>query len=226
MQSEVSAIKQAHDASDSGAGLCAAALAPPARSIRSATALHSTAENVAQTQETSRDKVMTFSYDTERERKYAKPVYKGTGDGLGGEEGEYDVVVIGSGMGGLACGAMCAKYGESSIVLESHIKMGGSAHSFTHGHDGGKYSFEVGPSIFEGLDKPSLNPLRILLDILDSELPVETYQGLAYWVPTSNFDGTGPVRSWRFQLGDPEAPGGFYEAPGARPGRRARYQRI
>ena len=72
---------------------------------------------------------MTFSYDTERERKYAKPVYKGTGDGLGGEEGEYDVVVIGSGMGGLACGAMCAKYGESSIVLESHIKMGGSAHS-------------------------------------------------------------------------------------------------
>ena len=191
---------------------CAAALAPLARPVRRATALHSTAENVAQTQETSRDKVMTFSYDTERERKYAKPVYKGTGDGLGGEEGEYDVVVIGSGMGGLACGAMCAKYGESSIVLESHIKMGGSAHSFTHGHDGGKYSFEVGPSIFEGLDKPSLNPLRILLDILDSELPVETYQGLAYWVPTSNFDGTGPVRSWRFQLGDPEAPGGFYEA--------------
>ena len=89
---------------------CAAALAPLARPVRRATALHSTAENVAQTQETSRDKVMTFSYDTERERKYAKPVYKGTGDGLGGEEGEYDVVVIGSGMGGLACGAMCAKY--------------------------------------------------------------------------------------------------------------------
>ena len=88
----------------------AAALAPPARPVRQAHRLHSTAENVAQTQETSRDKVMTFSYDTERERKYAKPVYKGTGDGLGGDEGEYDVVVIGSGMGGLACGAMCAKY--------------------------------------------------------------------------------------------------------------------
>jgi len=190
----------------------ACALAPPARSIRPARPLRVLEDNVAQTQETSRDKVMTFSYDTERERAYAKPVYKGTGDGLGGESGEYDVVVIGSGMGGLACGAMCAKYGEKSIVLESHIKMGGSAHSFTHGHNGGKYSFEVGPSIFEGLDKPSLNPLRILLDVLDSELPVETYQGLAYWVPTSDFDGTGPIRSWRFQLGDPEAPGGFYEA--------------
>ena len=124
----------------------------------------------------------------------------------------YDVVVIGSGMGGLACGAMCAKYGEKAIVLESHIKMGGSAHSFTKVHNKEKYSFEVGPSIFEGLDKPSLNPLRILLDVLDSELPVETYQGLAYWVPTSNFDGTGPVKYWRFQLGDVEAPGGFYES--------------
>ena len=87
-----------------------ALVAPSLRSAQSPTRVRSVAENVAQTQETSRDKVMTFSYDTERERKYAKPVYKGTGDGMGGEEGEYDVVVIGSGMGGLACGAMCAKY--------------------------------------------------------------------------------------------------------------------
>ena len=190
-----------------------ALVAPSLRSARSPT-LRSVAENVAQTQETSRDKVMTFSYDTERERAYEKPTYKGTGDGLGGGDAgdEYDVVVIGSGMGGLACGAMCAKYGEKAIVLESHIKMGGSAHSFTKVHNKEKYSFEVGPSIFEGLDKPSLNPLRILLDVLDSELPVETYQGLAYWVPTSNFDGTGPVKYWRFQLGDVEAPGGFYES--------------
>lgn len=194
----------------------ASALRPPVVVSASARAraagLASTTENVAQTEATSRETVMTFSYDTERERAYEKPVYKGTGDGLGGDDGEYDVVVIGSGMGGLACGAMCAKYGESSIVLESHIKMGGSAHSFTKVHGGERYSFEVGPSIFEGLDKPSLNPLRILLDVLDSELPVETYQGLAYWIPTSDFDGTGPTRHWRFQLGDPAAPGGFYEA--------------
>ncbi|KAJ1452418.1 hypothetical protein M885DRAFT_619919 [Pelagophyceae sp. CCMP2097] len=170
------------------------------------------ADNVAQTQATSRDRVMTFAYDTERERAYAKPVYKGTGDGLGGDDGEYDVVVIGSGMGGLACGAMSAKYGEKAIVLESHIKMGGSAHSFSRMHAGERYSFEVGPSIFEGLDKHSLNPLRILLDTLGEKLPVETYNGLGYWVPTSDVDGSGPVRYWRFQVGDPEAPGGFYES--------------
>jgi hypothetical protein len=47
----------------------------------------------------------------------------------------------------------------------------------------GKYSFEVGPSIFEGLDKPSLNPLRILMDMLGEEMPVKTYTGLGYWTP-------------------------------------------
>ena len=44
--------------------------------------------NEAQTQQTSRDTVMTFAYDTEREREYEKPVYKGTGDGMGGKDGE------------------------------------------------------------------------------------------------------------------------------------------
>lgn len=65
-----------------------------------------TNENVAQTENTSRDKVMTFSYDMSTEAKYEKPTYPGTGNGLSGDAGDYDVVVIGSGMGGLACGAM------------------------------------------------------------------------------------------------------------------------
>ena len=49
------------------------------------------ADNVEQTLDTSRDKVMTFSYDMSLEPKYDKPTYPGTGNGLGGEEGEYDV---------------------------------------------------------------------------------------------------------------------------------------
>ena len=142
--------------------------------------------NVAQTLDTSREKVMTFSYDMSLEPEYEKPTYPGTGNGLSGDDGEYDVVVIGSGMGGLACGAMCAKYGHSAIVLESHIKPGGSAHTFSRIHEGGKYSFEVGPSIFEGLDKPSYNPLRIVMDILGEEMPVEKYYGLGYWTPQAS----------------------------------------
>jgi hypothetical protein len=148
------------------------ALPAAPRPARARTALCMVVEpaNVAQTQDTSRDRVMTFSYDMSLEPKYEKPTYPGTGNGQGGEEGEYDVVVIGSGMGGLACGALTAKYGDSVCVLESHIKPGGSAHTFSRMHKGGKYSFEVGPSIFEGLDKPSYNPLRIVFDILGAPL--------------------------------------------------------
>eukprot|EP00566_Odontella_aurita_P036647 CAMPEP_0113568002 /NCGR_PEP_ID=MMETSP0015_2-20120614/23597_1 /TAXON_ID=2838 /ORGANISM="Odontella" /LENGTH=686 /DNA_ID=CAMNT_0000470475 /DNA_START=79 /DNA_END=2135 /DNA_ORIENTATION=+ /assembly_acc=CAM_ASM_000160 len=149
-------------------------------------------KNVAQTEDTSRDKVMTFSYDMSLEEKYEKPTYPGTGNGLSGEEGEYDIVVIGSGMGGLTCAALSAKYGSKVLCLESHIKVGGSAHTFSRMHDGGKYSFEVGPSIFEGLDRPSLNPLRMIFDILEETMPVETYKGLGFWTPEGY---------WRFPIG-------------------------
>jgi len=155
-------------------------------------ALGAKVDNVEQTLDTSRDKVMTFSYDMSLEPEFEKPTYPGTGNGLGGEEGEYDVIVIGSGMGGLACGALNAKYGKSVMVLESHIKPGGSAHTFSRMHKGGKYSFEVGPSIFEGLDRPSLNPLRIIIDALEEKMPVDTYTGLGYWTPEGY---------WRFPVG-------------------------
>jgi hypothetical protein len=149
-------------------------------------------QNVAQTTDTSRDKVMTFSYDMSITPQYEKPTYPGTGNGLSGDSGDYDVIVIGSGMGGLACGALSAKYGDKVLVLESHIKCGGSAHTFSRMHKGEKYSFEVGPSIFEGLDRPSLNPLRMIFDILDEKMPVKTYTGLGYWTPTGY---------WRFPIG-------------------------
>ena len=63
-------------------------------------------QNVLQTEDTSREKIMTFSYDMSLEPKYEKPTYPGTGNGLSGDSGEYDVIVIGSGMGGLTCGAI------------------------------------------------------------------------------------------------------------------------
>ncbi|GKY94206.1 hypothetical protein MPSEU_000386600 [Mayamaea pseudoterrestris] len=157
-----------------------------------ATVEETTNKNVAQTEDTNRDSIMTFSYDMSMEPKYEKPTYPGTGNGLSGDSGEYDVVVIGSGMGGLACGALSAKYGDKVLVLESHIKCGGSAHTFSRMHNGGKYSFEVGPSIFEGLDRPSLNPLRMIFDILGEKMPVKTYTGLGYWTPTGY---------WRFPIG-------------------------
>eukprot|EP00956_Cyclotella_meneghiniana_P008458 scaffold11401_cov52-Cyclotella_meneghiniana.AAC.2 len=152
-------------------------------------------KNVEQIKNTSRDKVMTFSYDMSIEPEYEKPTYPGTGNGMSGDSGEYDIIVIGSGMGGLACSALSAKYGSKVLCLESHIKVGGSAHTFSRMHNGGKYSFEVGPSIFEGLDRPSLNPLRMIFDILEETMPVKTYKGLGYWTPSGY---------WRFPIGSKE----------------------
>ena len=152
-------------------------------------------KNVEQIKNTSRDRVMTFSYDMSLEPAYEKPTYPGTGNGMSGAPGEYDIVVIGSGMGGLSCAALSAKYGSRVLCLESHIKVGGSAHTFSRMHGGGKYSFEVGPSIFEGLDRPSLNPLRMIFDVLEETMPVKTYKGLGYWTPTGY---------WRFPIGSRE----------------------
>ena len=83
----------------------ASAFTPASRTFSKPTVLRSTTEeakneNVLQTEDTSREKIMTFSYDMSLEPKYEKPTYPGTGNGLSGDAGEYDVIVIGSGMGG------------------------------------------------------------------------------------------------------------------------------
>ena len=39
----------------------------------------------------------------------------------------YDVIIIGSGLGGLSCGATLAKNGKKVLVLEQHELIGGCA---------------------------------------------------------------------------------------------------
>jgi hypothetical protein len=165
------------------------------------TILASTANrNVEQTQDTSRERIMTFVYDDENKANpTAMRKRKGTGSGMSGDgldTDEYDIIVIGSGVGGLACGALSAKYGDKTLVVEAHQKAGGSAHTFTRMHEGKPFSFEVGPSIFEGLHAPSINPLRMIIDILGEDLPAKTYSGIGYWTPEG---------FWRFPIGSQAA---------------------
>lgn len=55
-------------------------------------------------------------------------------------QGNFDAIVVGSGIGGLACAALLAKEGKSVLVLERHYVAGG----FTHTFQRGPYEWDVG----------------------------------------------------------------------------------
>ena len=96
-----------------------------------------------------------------------------------------DVVVIGSGVGGLCCAALLAKYGYRVIVCESHSLPGGAAHSFERGG----YKFDSGPSLYSGLSSsPSNNPLRQVLDAIDEDLAWVNYDVWGCRLPEGDFD--------------------------------------
>ncbi|MGA1625872.1 MAG: FAD-dependent oxidoreductase, partial [Prochlorothrix sp.] len=42
----------------------------------------------------------------------------------------WDIIVIGSGVGGLTAGALLARYGYRVLVCEAHSVPGGAAHGF------------------------------------------------------------------------------------------------
>ena len=69
---------------------------------------------------------------------------------------KYDVVIIGSGIGGLCCGSILALSGKKVLICEAHKQPGGVAHSFKRKG----YTFESGPSLWSGIGKwPTTNPL-------------------------------------------------------------------
>ncbi len=96
-----------------------------------------------------------------------------------------DVVVIGSGIAGLSCAALLARYGFNVTVCESHSIPGGAAHAFERNG----FKFDSGPSLYSGLSySPSSNPLRQVLDAIGEELPCVTYDTWGCCLPEADFD--------------------------------------
>jgi len=96
-----------------------------------------------------------------------------------------DILVVGSGIGGLGCAALLARYGFEVTVCESHSLPGGAAHAFSRNG----YKFDSGPSLYSGLSySPSPNPLRQLLDAIGEELPCLNYDTWGCHLPEGNFN--------------------------------------
>ncbi|KAJ9687616.1 hypothetical protein PVL29_016196 [Vitis rotundifolia] len=94
---------------------------------------------------------------------------------------EADVVVIGSGIGGLCCAGLLARYQQDVLVLESHDRPGGAAHSFKIRD----YEFDLGPSLFSGFQSrgPQANLLAQALDALGESVPCANYDSWMVYIP-------------------------------------------
>lgn len=95
-----------------------------------------------------------------------------------------DVVIIGSGIGGLSCAALLARYGYRVVVCESHGIPGGAAHAFERNG----FVFDSGPSLYSGMSySPSPNPLRQVLDAIGEDAQWVNYDRWDCYLPEGNF---------------------------------------
>lgn len=87
-------------------------------------------------------------------------------------KGPFDAIVIGSGIGGLACAAFLSKAGKRVLVLERHYVAGGFTHTFKRKG----YEWDVGVHYIGEVHRPS-SVLRKLFDTITGDR--------LGWAPTS-----------------------------------------
>jgi phytoene desaturase len=104
---------------------------------------------------------------------------------------KYDVIVIGAGIGGLACGAFLAKAGLSVLVVEQHSKSGGCCTSFQRKG----FTFDTGIEDLAGAERGGmlynmLEELGLKDDIEFIELTPRTrIVGSDYNIPSTPLEG-------------------------------------
>src|SRR5271165_3845819 len=77
-------------------------------------------------------------------------------------DNQWDAIVIGSGIGGLATAALLSRYaGKKVLVLERHCTPGGYTHSFNRPG----YSWDVGVHYIGQIQNPA-SPVRAVFDHL------------------------------------------------------------
>jgi phytoene dehydrogenase-like protein len=108
---------------------------------------------------------------------------------------DYDVVVIGAGIGGLSAAAILSSvYNLKVGVFEAHYRLGGCAHSFPHRSKSGyNYLFDAGPTILLGCSSKPYNPLRQVMDFVGARCE---------WIPWDEWGMVTEQGQWDFKLGE------------------------
>ncbi len=110
-------------------------------------------------------KVLQTQFNKARQSEWPSPTLA---EGSTLAENEYDVAIVGAGVGGLSCGALLAKRGLKVLVVEQHYLAGGYCTSFPRkGHS----TFDAGVHDISGLGPKG--PVRFLLRELGIEKTLE-----------------------------------------------------
>jgi all-trans-retinol 13,14-reductase len=114
-------------------------------------------------------------------------------------EGQFDAIVIGSGIGGLAAAAILAKHaGKRPLVLERHYVPGGYTHVFQRPG----YEWDVGLHYIGQVDDPQAEARRLFDYVTDGKLAwarmPEVYEGLV--IGDRTFDLPAGREHWRHAL--------------------------
>ena len=84
-----------------------------------------------------------------------------------------DIIVIGSGMGGLTAAALLAKTGKQVLVLEQHDRAGG----YVHGFQRKKYFFDAGVHLISGCGLEGFSGGQIIRKVLQA---IDMYDQLEF----------------------------------------------
>ncbi|NJD59283.1 MAG: FAD-dependent oxidoreductase, partial [Anaerolineae bacterium] len=88
---------------------------------------------------------------------------------------QYDVIVVGAGLGGLSAAGLLAKRGLSVLLIDQQDKPGGSCTSFKRED----HVFDVGTAMLYGFGEKGFRPFRFLINELEAPIDVVAHETLA-----------------------------------------------